>query len=156
MRNRTNCKRCDVVLTDENGRRQIKPRKDGTRGFQTLCKKCERIKVREWRRSKWNDEEYRQKRREEQNAYNKSSEKRKIAMRATASKRRKQVSAEYDALSDIDKARMTEIYIQAKRLGSDYHVDHIVPLSRGGKHHPDNLQIVTAEYNLKKGNRWIG
>jgi Restriction endonuclease len=38
-------------------------------------------------------------------------------------------------------------------LGPGWHLDHIVPLSRGGKHHPDNLQIVRASYNLRKNNK---
>jgi len=34
-----------------------------------------------------------------------------------------------------------------------HHVDHIHPLSKGGLHHQDNLQYLTAEENLRKGNR---
>jgi len=29
-------------------------------------------------------------------------------------------------------------------------VDHVIPVAKGGLHHPDNLQIITAEDNLKK------
>ena len=32
----------------------------------------------------------------------------------------------------------------------DYHVDHIIPISLGGKHEPDNLQYLPKEINLKK------
>ena len=32
-----------------------------------------------------------------------------------------------------------------------YHVDHIIPLSKGGLHDLDNLQLICAECNLKKG-----
>tara|TARA_B100001059_G_scaffold231177_1_gene266550 strand:- start:42 stop:497 length:456 start_codon:yes stop_codon:yes gene_type:complete len=31
-----------------------------------------------------------------------------------------------------------------------HHVDHIYPISKGGLHHPDNLQILTARENIRK------
>jgi 5-methylcytosine-specific restriction endonuclease McrA len=37
-----------------------------------------------------------------------------------------------------------------KCMGLPFHVDHIYPISRGGKHHPSNLQILPAKLNLKK------
>lgn len=41
----------------------------------------------------------------------------------------------------------------------DWHVDHTVPISKGGKHHEDNLQVVPAGWNRSKGanhcDRWI-
>lgn len=39
------------------------------------------------------------------------------------------------------------------KLGIEFHVDHIVPLSLGGLHHPSNLQVVPARWNNKKYNR---
>lgn len=36
-----------------------------------------------------------------------------------------------------------------------YEVDHIIPLSKGGIHHQDNLQILTKEVNRKKSNKII-
>jgi 5-methylcytosine-specific restriction endonuclease McrA len=48
-----------------------------------------------------------------------------------------------------------EIYNEARRLsvesGIPHEVDHIIPISKGGYHHQDNLQILTAEENRKKG-----
>ena len=42
--------------------------------------------------------------------------------------------------------------------GVAWHVDHTQPLSRGGKDHEDNLQVVPQEWNTTKGarhnNRW--
>lgn len=62
-------------------------------------------------------------------------------------------------LSESEKLRIQEIYKKAKDLtkltGTAHHVDHIIPLSRGGLHHPDNLQILTARENILKGNKLL-
>ena len=39
------------------------------------------------------------------------------------------------------------------RVGKQYHVDHVVPLSRGGGDGPDNLVIACAACNLQKGDK---
>jgi len=41
-------------------------------------------------------------------------------------------------------------YYLSESTGVMHHVDHIVPGSKGGLHHPDNLQILTASENCKK------
>jgi 5-methylcytosine-specific restriction endonuclease McrA len=38
-----------------------------------------------------------------------------------------------------------------RKAGLDVHVDHVIPLVRGGLHHWSNLNVVFAEYNLRKG-----
>ena len=60
-----------------------------------------------------------------------------------------------------DRAEMARVYKEAKSLrdlGVDCHVDHIVPL-RGkfvsGLHTHNNLRIVLAEDNLKKGSSFV-
>jgi len=40
--------------------------------------------------------------------------------------------------------------------GIQYEVDHIIPLSKGGLHHEDNLQIITAHQNRVKSAKLIG
>lgn len=50
--------------------------------------------------------------------------------------------------------RVNAIYFIAAWLrskGDDVHVDHIIPLSKGGPHVADNLQILTATENMRKG-----
>ena len=56
---------------------------------------------------------------------------------------------------DADMQKIAEFYKESERLtnetGMAHHVDHIMPLSKGGLHHQDNLQVLTATENLKKG-----
>lgn len=40
-----------------------------------------------------------------------------------------------------------------KACPKGYDVDHIVPISKGGKHHQDNLQYLPLSENRRKGNR---
>lgn len=42
-------------------------------------------------------------------------------------------------------------FYRAMSLGEDFHVDHIVPLSKGGLHVHTNLQVIPAIDNLRKG-----
>ena len=37
-----------------------------------------------------------------------------------------------------------------KTLGKNYHIDHIVPLARGGAHRDDNIQLLTQRCNNQK------
>jgi len=41
----------------------------------------------------------------------------------------------------------------SKNIIIDYHVDHMVPLSRGGPNWPTNLQILCPSCNMKKSNK---
>jgi|TARA_Y100000310_G_scaffold51684_1_gene47595 5-methylcytosine-specific restriction endonuclease McrA len=56
-----------------------------------------------------------------------------------------------------DRLAVKNIYAQAAQLekqdGIKRHVDHIIPISRGGKHVAKNLQILSATENMKKGAR---
>ena len=63
-----------------------------------------------------------------------------------------------------DKQLARWVYSQSKNLSETtdikWHVDHIKPLSKGGMHSLNNLQIVPATWNLQKKNnneeRWNG
>ena len=65
-----------------------------------------------------------------------------------------------NSLSSEDFEQIKQIYLECKiiteQTGVEHHVDHIVPL-RGkdvcGLHVPWNLQIITAEENLRKSNK---
>lgn len=62
--------------------------------------------------------------------------------------------AQRRAATKTDDPRIEAIYFIAAWLrdqGDNVHVDHIIPLARGGEHVYDNLQILPAEENLSKG-----
>jgi 5-methylcytosine-specific restriction endonuclease McrA len=56
---------------------------------------------------------------------------------------------------DADKAKLIWFYEEAKRLtkltGVKHEVDHIIPVSKGGLHHQDNLQVLPWLENRNKG-----
>lgn len=55
---------------------------------------------------------------------------------------------------DSKKKWILEVYSMARRItqctGIPFHVDHIHPISRGGKHHQSNLQVLPAVINFRK------
>ena len=46
-----------------------------------------------------------------------------------------------------------ECYRITKETGIPHEVDHIIPVSKGGLHHEDNLQILTRNENRRKSNK---
>lgn len=40
-----------------------------------------------------------------------------------------------------------------KKLGTDYHLDHVIPLARGGANEDWNMQLLKSGCNLKKGSK---
>jgi len=57
--------------------------------------------------------------------------------------------------SEVEALMIKYRYEDARRLtketGIEYHVDHIIPLAKGGPHQQWNLQVITKAENLSKG-----
>ena len=56
-----------------------------------------------------------------------------------------------------DRWLLQEIYklaqLRTKVTEFNWHVDHTIPITKGGRHCLTNLQVVPASWNLSKGNR---
>jgi hypothetical protein len=72
-------------------------------------------------------------------------------------KRRSQKKHGIISLTKDQRKIMRCFYRQAdrleKRFALQFHVDHIIPLSKGGLHIPSNLQVLPARLNLQKNSR---
>ena len=70
--------------------------------------------------------------------------------------RRNEANAKYRATKyaqtpqDVDRKAIQEFYANCTK---GYEVDHIVPISKGGLHHIDNLQYLTITENRRKSNK---
>jgi hypothetical protein len=66
---------------------------------------------------------------------------------------------ELPILTPEEHQRILSIYKECAKIteetGVPHHVDHIHPISKGGKHHPDNLQILTATENIRKRDKLL-
>lgn len=80
-------------------------------------------------------------------------------LNALNAKRRIKIKTQQKQLTKTEKQQVYEIYKQCKALNKktkiEHHVDHIIPISKGGKHHPSNLQILTAKENLHKSSKLV-
>ena len=85
-----------------------------------------------------------------------SSDKGKVAIQTKTSRRRAIKLKASAQLTFTEEQLIKQYYEHSTRLkiklGIEFHVDHIVPLSIGGLHHPSNLQVVPARWNVRKNN----
>ena len=81
----------------------------------------------------------------------------KAVSAANCAKRRAWKRKQSPKLNSTERQQVIAIYKRCQELtestGIPHHVDHIIPLSKQGDHHPNNLQILTATENMKKGAR---
>ena len=121
----------------------IKPLED----FYTkvVCKECTKVKMKKVYAE--NTPYYREQKKNYRQYYRESGQK-----KAGSAKRRAAKLERTPAWADLKKIK--EIY---KNCPEVYHVDHIIPLQGAtvsGLHVETNLQYLTAEENMRKGNRF--
>jgi hypothetical protein len=93
-------------------------------------------------------------------AYRKRNHERYRELHAEGSRRRrckKKNSSIYLTANEKEKILLLERTRQEiqTETGRAYHIDHILPLSHGGIHHPVNLRILDAVENISKWNKLL-
>ena len=86
-----------------------------------------------------------------------NKDKTRIHGRTARVKRKALLLNSIDLNTNRDNKVISHIYTYAQRLSNKlnivFEVDHIIPLSIGGLHHPSNLQVVPRIWNRRKYNR---
>lgn len=122
-------------------------------GLQSKCRECDAVINARWRASN-------QSLRRAYHAKPCFVEKRKAYKKANPgvmsladARRRERVSQ--GPLGFAEKSAIRAIYQRRDDLnewtGLRFEVDHILPLAKGGLHHPNNLQLLKAAENRRKG-----
>jgi 5-methylcytosine-specific restriction endonuclease McrA len=167
------CPMCDRTLpaTPEN----FSPNPLGKYGMQARCKRCvaeqahakylsdpnlARQRAREWA------EAHREEVRVRSRALYAADPKRHIAYALTGwhnRRARKAAAGGHHTTADVraQYARQRgRCYWCGRRVGEKYHVDHVIPLAKGGTNGPENLVIACPSCNCSKGARhpmeWAG
>ena len=164
------CKKCGV----DKPHAEFSKKKASKDGLQYNCKACARERNKKWHeenkeqqreyKKKYYEENkeqvlernkkyYKENKEKELERYKKYYEENPHIRRAKSQRRRARKKAALPHLSKNDNLALKLLSEEASMLGESWHLDHIVPLSKGGLHHPDNLQIVRASYNLSKSNK---
>lgn len=126
-------------------------------GLFAECKACHSKRAQKWQKTNRKGfaiikKKYRDVNKEKIGIYNKEWKKNNPdKCNVYEAKRRARKLNQTPYLTETENQQIINIYKKREALGPDWHVDHIIPLSKGGLHHPDNLQIVTKKYNLQKG-----
>lgn len=64
-----------------------------------------------------------------------------------SARRRARIRNQTPKLTEYEKMKLQEYYLICPK---EHEVDHIIPIAKGGLHHPDNLQILSKTENRKK------
>lgn len=134
------CRRCDTTKPMSGFARQRRT----ADGMQAWCKEC--------------NADYRRTHRANQKARMEEYKKDPLFLKLKDGVQRARVlavpavsSEDLLAYWDANGILADHCYYSGVRLSGDWHLDHKVPLSRGGTHTVDNLVPCTPEVNMQKG-----
>jgi hypothetical protein len=122
-----------------------------------VCAPCQRERTAAWKRAyPERDRAWRQNNRERVRRIGRKSDAKRAAAGVFAAQGAKRRAWKRDATGPwTDTAAVRAVYRERKRreetTGAPHHVDHILPLSRGGAHCSANLRVTSAPENLSKG-----
>ena len=154
---------CNVCMT-EKPRSEFSNRADRVTGKSAICKSCSNLKG-----VKYHEAHKEERARYKAEAYNKDKDKYsarvKLYRKNNPGKTQAIQAANRAAIKRAtpkwyEKAKVEQIYKSATELrakGISVHVDHVIPLKGKlvcGLHCYDNLQILDAIENIKKGNKY--
>lgn len=139
-------------------------------GRQFHCKVCQaEINLRRYHNKLSSDNSYKEKKAsydkkrrseksEELRAYDKDRSKLPHRRAAHNEGTRKRRALLKDAIPEnYDREGVLAMYALAQKFseltGVEMHVDHIKPISKGGEHNVDNLQLLASQLNIAKGDR---
>jgi hypothetical protein len=137
---------------------QEKKFRDGNENLLKIRRKENRIKngdhIRKREREWWANNPEKTKTLIQRKYKNQSPEKRSQIMRVVCANRRARKLNQTPNLNEDQKKIIKCFYYQAhrleKRFGLKFHVDHIIPIARGGLHEPKNLQVIPKKINQQK------
>jgi hypothetical protein len=137
---------------------QEKKFRDGNENLLKIRRKENRIKngdhIRKREREWWANNPEKTKVLIQRKYKNQSPEKRSQIMRVVFANRRARILNQTPNLNEDQKKIIKCFYYQAhrleKRFGLKFHVDHIIPIARGGLHEPKNLQVIPKKINQQK------
>jgi hypothetical protein len=119
---------------------------------QQLAEWCEKnkTKVAEYDKERYHDNK--QYHRDKRNRWHKNNPHRGNEWSAA---RRARKLSQTPEMTESEKQEIKNIYYRAWCYSQveiwNFHVDHVIPLAKGGLHHPSNLQVLEATQNLVKG-----
>ena len=154
------CTTCGILKDNSEYNKKAKPSQNGD-VYKTRCRRCDseygskwqrenkaRVRVNRRRHYTDNKEKYL----EMDRVWGLNNPDKKGQHRAN---RRAKMAEQTPELTPAEMAEVGGLYeyhqiFNAVMPEKKWHVDHILALANGGIHHPENLQVLTAEDNLRK------